>query len=195
MTKQFKFLPDSTLSIKNNLMAWHERLKKAVDASPFSQAEIARRMNVTPQTIHNWTKGKASPAVDVFLDLCELIEAAPGPIIDESIPEPGENLISDTLQDQIEKLGESEALRRILLTPGAVGASGETKILRTRDETHLEQLPPPPRNHKRPKTPGDKPTPRPGTPTGDSTPEDGHLLDASVRGLNQPRTTGKKRNR
>jgi transcriptional regulator with XRE-family HTH domain len=195
MTKQIKPLPDSALSLKNNLMAWHQRLKKAVDDSKLSQAEIARRMDVTPQTIYNWTKGKASPAVDVLLQLCDLIEVAPGPIVDESIPEPGENLISETLKDQIAKLGEAEALRRILLAPGAANpSSGETVILRTRDETHLESSLPP-RNNKRAKTPGDKPTPGPGTPTGGSTPKKGQLFDPSVGPLSEPRTSSKKRNR
>lgn len=173
-------------------MAWHNRLKKAVDNATISQAEIARVLDVTPQTIHNWTKGKNSPSVADFLRLCELLEVAPGPIVDESIPEPGENLIAETLKEQIDKLGESEALRRILLAPGNFDPPGDFVVIRSRDETHLEKSPQPIRDNKGSKRPGRPTLPGPDSPPSSSSPEEVELQKLPSGRLNKPGSTGKK---
>lgn len=176
-------------------MAWFDRLRKAVDESKVTRTAIAGRFDVSTQTVWNWLKGKTDPDVSVVLEMCEMIGVPPGPIFDESMPDPGTDLIADTLRAEIEKIGQREALRRILLSEGLPDNSGEYLPIRSRDETHLEQLPVPKRDHKRANMPGRESSARSDLPAGSGDENQGKVDDATIGVANQPGTPKQKRGR
>ena len=180
---------------ENFFMAWFDRLRKAVDESKIARVAIAQRFDVSTQTVWNWLKGKTDPDVAVVLEICEMIGVSPGPIFDTSYPDPGTDLIADTLRDQIEKIGQREALRRILLTDGLPDIAGDYMPIRSRDETHLEQSPVPKRDHKRANVPGRESTAGPGFPARSGQEDQGKLNEAAIGSGDQPGTTEQKRSR
>ncbi|CAB4131155.1 HTH_XRE domain containing protein [uncultured Caudovirales phage] len=180
---------------ENFFMAWFDRLRKTVDESKITRVAIAQRFDVSTQTVWNWLKGKTDPDVAVVLEICEMIGVSPGPIFDTSYPDPGTDLIADTLRDQIEKIGQREALRRILLSEGTPDNSGDYLPIRSRDETHLEQSPVPKRDHKRANLPGRESTAGPAMPGGGRHENQSKVDEPTIGTPNQPGTTKQKRGR
>ena len=53
----------------------------AVKYNNISQAEIARRIGVKPQTMSNYLNGKIMPAYDTFANLCKVLDLDPAEIL------------------------------------------------------------------------------------------------------------------
>ena len=50
------------------------RLIEAIKQSGFSQSDIARKINLSPQTISCYIHGKKTPALDTFANLCVILD-------------------------------------------------------------------------------------------------------------------------
>ena len=50
------------------------RLRECIKNSPYSQKEIARAVNVSPQTISKYMKQNIFPALDTLAKLCKLLD-------------------------------------------------------------------------------------------------------------------------
>ena len=54
-----------------------KNLQEELKTSGLSQAEIARRMNLSSHTIHCYFHGKKVPALDTFANLCKVLDLDP----------------------------------------------------------------------------------------------------------------------
>jgi transcriptional regulator with XRE-family HTH domain len=143
-------------------MAWHHKLKNALRRQNFSHAKIGEMFGVEQPTVTKWLNGVNQPKYEVLLTLCKMGKIAPAYVLDDSQPDDGPSQIGEILAQEIARLGEREALA-VLLQASAHGSdSGEMRVLRSRDETHLE-LPQPKSHNKRTKAPGN-PTSGPTSP-------------------------------
>ena len=50
------------------------RLRESIKNSPYSQKEIAKAVNVSPQTISKYMKQNIFPALDTLAKLCKLLD-------------------------------------------------------------------------------------------------------------------------
>ena len=55
-------------------MKFLERLNEALKLSPLSQMEIAEKLGVNKATITNYKKGKISPSLETFYELCKILD-------------------------------------------------------------------------------------------------------------------------
>ena len=53
-----------------------KRLKEEREAKNLSQAQMARIMNITPQSYNQWESGKAYPTLTKFHKLCTYLEVS-----------------------------------------------------------------------------------------------------------------------
>lgn len=55
----------------------HRTLDQIMKAAEVNQAEIARRLKVSANTVSAWLTGKKTPKVDNFFSLCREMRASP----------------------------------------------------------------------------------------------------------------------
>ena len=60
---------------------FQEVLKEAIKYSKLSQAEVARRLGVSAQTMSDYVKGDILPAFDTFANLCQVLDLDPVEIL------------------------------------------------------------------------------------------------------------------
>lgn len=58
-----------------------DNLIKAIKESGLSQHEIAKRLNITQQTVQQYSCGKILPALDTFANLCKVLDVDPKEIL------------------------------------------------------------------------------------------------------------------
>lgn len=58
-----------------------ERLREALQYSPISQKEIAKRLGVDPSTVSKYARGNAMPSLDIFANLCEILDVSADEIL------------------------------------------------------------------------------------------------------------------
>lgn len=51
-----------------------KKISESIKQSGYSQSEIARALNITPQTISCYVHGKKLPALDTFANLCTILD-------------------------------------------------------------------------------------------------------------------------
>ncbi len=54
-------------------MFFNKRISEAIQASNYSQKEIAKLLNISESNITNWKKGQNLPSVDILYKLCILL--------------------------------------------------------------------------------------------------------------------------
>lgn len=57
------------------------KLSEAIKLSGLSQSEIAKKLNVSNQTVSCYVHGKKLPALDTFANLCTILEVDPADIL------------------------------------------------------------------------------------------------------------------
>lgn len=57
-------------------MKFLERLNEALKLSPLSQKEIAEKLGVNKATITNYKQGKITPSLDMFYELCKILDVS-----------------------------------------------------------------------------------------------------------------------
>lgn len=57
-----------------NLEEIQIRLRECIKNAPYSQKEIAKAVNVSPQTISKYMKQNIFPALDTLAKLCHLLD-------------------------------------------------------------------------------------------------------------------------
>mgnify|MGYP003448394338 CR=1 FL=1 len=57
-------------------MKFHERFVLELKSSKMSQKEIAERLNIDESNITKWKKGDHIPSLEVFYQLCVLLEVS-----------------------------------------------------------------------------------------------------------------------
>ena len=152
-------------------MAWNHKLKNALLKKGYGVTSLSEVFDVSPGTVSKWLTGINQPKYEVLLMLCKMGKIAPGFVLDDSQPDDGPTQIGEILSQEIARIGEREALALLLQATRAEPT--ETRVLRSREETHLEVLPQPKRHDKRAKTPGDPSGSSSGTPVGAGGPEQG----------------------
>lgn len=55
----------------------HLRIRNALRTSGLSQVQIARKLNVTQQTVSCYSMGSKLPSLDTFANLCEVLDEDP----------------------------------------------------------------------------------------------------------------------
>ena len=60
---------------------FQEIVKEVIRYSGDSQAEIARRIGVKPQTVFEYLTGKIMPSLDTFANLCKVLDLDPAEIL------------------------------------------------------------------------------------------------------------------
>lgn len=58
-----------------------ERLQAAIKQSGQSQTALAKRLNISQQTISHYIKGDKMPALDTFANLCAVLDIDPAYIL------------------------------------------------------------------------------------------------------------------
>ena len=58
-----------------------ERLQAAIKQSGQSQTALAKRLNISQQTISHYIKGDKMPALDTFANLCAVLDVDPAYIL------------------------------------------------------------------------------------------------------------------
>ncbi|MCM1306062.1 MAG: helix-turn-helix domain-containing protein [Bacteroides sp.] len=51
-----------------------KNLIEAITSSGLTQSEIAKKLNLSHQTVNQYVKGKSMPALDTFANLCSLLD-------------------------------------------------------------------------------------------------------------------------
>ena len=59
-----------------HLNSIQERLRESIKQSNYSQKEIAKAVNVSPQTISKYMKNNIFPALDTLAKLCKFLEVS-----------------------------------------------------------------------------------------------------------------------
>ena len=59
-----------------DLINIQKRLRECIKNSPYSQKEIAKAVNVSPQTISKYMKKDIFPALDTLSKLCKLLDVS-----------------------------------------------------------------------------------------------------------------------
>ncbi|MDE6757943.1 MAG: helix-turn-helix domain-containing protein [Clostridia bacterium] len=62
-------------------LKFQEIVKEVIKFSGQSQAEIARKIGVRPQTMTDYLKGKIMPSLDTFANLCKVLDLDPVEIL------------------------------------------------------------------------------------------------------------------
>ena len=65
--KKTKICQDSTMKLG-------QRIKEKREQLGFSQDKLARILNVTPQTVYRWEKGKAVPRPELLEKICRVFD-------------------------------------------------------------------------------------------------------------------------
>ena len=80
-------------------MEFKERLAKLRRLSGMTQAELAKKMHISPVSVNKWMKN-GGPAIDKLPQLCEILEISPNELftnyISSLLPELGEQTV-DTI--------------------------------------------------------------------------------------------------
>lgn len=58
-----------------------ERLQAAIKQSGQSQTALAKKLNISQQTISHYIKGDKMPALDTFANLCAVLDVDPAYIL------------------------------------------------------------------------------------------------------------------
>ena len=58
-----------------------KNLQAELISSGLTQYEIAKRLNVSKQTVHGYFHGKMMPALDTFANLCKELDIDPAQIL------------------------------------------------------------------------------------------------------------------
>ena len=53
-------------------MIFAKRLKEVMEGHGVTQAELSRRLGLSPGTIRDYCSGKIKPSVDVLVEICKL---------------------------------------------------------------------------------------------------------------------------
>lgn len=53
-----------------------KRLREAIQYSPLSQREIAKRLGVDQSTVSKYFRGNILPSLDTFANLCEILDVS-----------------------------------------------------------------------------------------------------------------------
>ena len=57
------------------------RLREALQYTPLSQKEIAAKLGVDPSTVSKYARGCATPSLDAFAALCEILDVSADEIL------------------------------------------------------------------------------------------------------------------
>ncbi len=57
-------------------MKFSERLGVELKASGLTQKEIAEKLHINPANITNWKKGINIPSLEVFYELCKILDVS-----------------------------------------------------------------------------------------------------------------------
>ena len=57
-------------------MKFQERLIQELKFSKYTQKEIAQKLRISESNITNWKKGENIPSLEVFYELCLLLEVS-----------------------------------------------------------------------------------------------------------------------
>lgn len=57
------------------------RLREAIRQSGLTQAEIARRLGVTSNTVNKYMKANKFPSLETFANLCEILDVSSDDIL------------------------------------------------------------------------------------------------------------------
>lgn len=69
------------ITSKQIILKFQEIVKDMIKFSGQSQAEIARKIGVKPQTMTDYLKGKIMPSLDNFANLCKVLDLDPVEIL------------------------------------------------------------------------------------------------------------------
>lgn len=67
-----------------DLQKFAVRLRETRIRSGYTQVQIARRLNITPQTVSKWERGLSAPDLDNLIALCDLLDADLDSLLRES---------------------------------------------------------------------------------------------------------------
>lgn len=91
-----------------NYIILGQYLKKARTEANISQADIAAQLDVTPQNVSSWERGKSKIDIDSFFKLCSMYQVDPLPIMEAAngtnLSEPPQIEKEEELSDMHKKL-------------------------------------------------------------------------------------------
>ena len=106
------------------LMAWHDKLKKALARNGHGPTTVGKEVGVAPGTISKWLSGTNQPPFSTFAKMCDMGRVTPNYVLNDSEPDDKPNGIDEQIEQEIASLGKREALRR-LLADSQVSPAGE----------------------------------------------------------------------
>lgn len=58
------------------IMKFQERIVEELKFTQYTQKEIAQKLGISEGNITNWKKGTSLPSLEVFFELCELLNVS-----------------------------------------------------------------------------------------------------------------------
>ncbi len=109
------FIRSRPKGIKMTRLLFHEKLRCAIDDSGIGVPEIADQVQVAPNTVYSWLKGKTSPTVAQAVILSKATSTPIAYLVDDCAdppsPIPAASPDRTLIERHIQKLGEERAQR------------------------------------------------------------------------------------
>lgn len=92
-----------------------KRLKYYLNKYDMTQSELAKRLNVSTQSVTNWCKGDKSPRMDKVDAMCKIFHCRRSDLMEDKSAEPQTTATPKimTYYDQLNDLGKREATKRV----------------------------------------------------------------------------------
>ena len=112
-------------------------LRIAIQEAGFTQAQLARDLSITKDTIQNWLTGRARPQIETFYRLCEALKIEPNVLVAPSSELVDEGMHIRMLRFHMREIAganepptfaEAHSIRNVLLDEGdETAAEAEVK--------------------------------------------------------------------
>lgn len=92
-----------------------KRLKYYLNKYDMTQSELAKRLNVSTQSVTNWCKGDKSPRMDKVDAMCKIFHCRRSDLMEDKSSEPQTTATPKimTYYDHLNDLGKREATKRV----------------------------------------------------------------------------------
>lgn len=97
------------MSDQEYLKVFSENLKYYLTKYDISQADLAKRLGVTPTSVSNWATGQKTPRMDKVDAMCEIFNCKRSDLMEEDEQKKQTDIINSHFTDLVQVKQKSEA--------------------------------------------------------------------------------------